>query len=168
MHVSGTATDGWYQNALYVANQLDGIRLDLTQVVNADRTRLAELAARVREAQIEHEEGSADVTEFQKPKLDVVAEDLQELFDLAERIHQPVRVIVLGYADQQESQETPPQTLSESRARLVWKELTTRAISPERLLIRALGASRPLGRDAKDMPPDMRRTLFDVKLGNDL
>ncbi len=83
-------------------------------------------------------------------------------------IAQPVRVIVLGFADQKESENSPPQTLSESRARRVWKELTSRSISPERLLIRSLGASRPIGLDPDKMPPDMRRTLFEVKLGNDL
>lgn len=168
LKVSGAASDAWCQNADHLAGQLDGITLDTSHVVNLDRQQLQELAGRIRTAQLEHLDGSAELVADQSKRLDEVAEDLRNLFELAERIQQPLRVIVLGFADAEESQTSPPQTLSESRARLVWKELTARAISPERLLIRALGASRPLGLNPQDLPPDMRRTLFDVKLGGDL
>ena len=163
---SGRAPHEWLQRARLYAEQHADLDINLNDVVDADARALEESRQQVERLVIRHEDGSADLTAESEAELDSHAREISQLIERADAMGETIHIVVMAYADREESAETPPQTLSDRRARLVWRELIRRAVPERHLMIRALGTGSAVVSDS-DLTNDRRRSQFDVRFGSD-
>ncbi len=157
----GEAPDAWCERAEDYARQTTAVHIDLSRVVNVERVAAIRLQKKISDAVIKHKDGSGDLEEGQDDLLDQVAEDIQKLHKSSSQLNEPIRIMVVGHADEEESSESPPQQLSEERARRVWHALVDRGIGPDAVVIRARGTGGLLS----GKKSDLRISTFDVKIG---
>jgi outer membrane protein OmpA-like peptidoglycan-associated protein len=161
---TGSAPHAWCVAAKRYAEQSREVQIDVGDVADIDRTALLTMKRALEQRAILHADGTSQLADGQEGLLDEIAAEIVALMDAAAAIDAQVHVIVLGFADEQESRQSPPQTLSDSRSRFIWKELTKRGVPGEYLLIRARGTGQIPTTAAEHGVADRRRCMFNVRL----
>jgi len=166
LRATGTASSDWI-NSLKFQTRVVGagqIKLDDSQLADVGVQHLRDLRNRMEEASIRFESGVDTIEPGQDDLLSKTADDLQKLFATAERLKNPIRVTIIGYAgvEELESGESPTR-LSQQRARRLWKALQKMDVPVNNLVIQGQGAATPATGTTEQESEDKQYCRFNVR-----
>ncbi len=165
LQATGSASHAWLSGASAEAQRVaDILSVDLTGVENADLVQLQRLVLAVESRSVLHEEGEQQPRSDQSEVLSRVATEINDLVTTAGTVGDFAAVLVVGYADPSETVEDASRTLSEKRARSVWRKLVNLGVAERHLLVRG-GRTSPSQSTVDSEPTDLRRCMFQVRLG---